>query len=117
MRHFGIYMSNGVAPSPQVSMKFQSQEDDQANGNDLVFRVLGYNAQRRHKHFKAFLSLQDPTMVVPNQDSFPDWKVRPLLQWINHIGPLVWLLGMNISVDEMTMRMKGVHRDRLTVKF
>ena len=56
-------------------------------------------------------------MVVPNRDSFPNWKVRPLLQWINFIGPLAWLLGMNISVDEMTMRMKGVHRDRLTVKF
>jgi len=30
---------------------------------------------------------------------------------------LAWLLGMNISVDEMTMRMKGAYQDRLTVKF
>ncbi|OEU12697.1 hypothetical protein FRACYDRAFT_243954 [Fragilariopsis cylindrus CCMP1102] len=117
--HFGLYVLQGLSPSPRVEYKFKPQTADPVNGNDYVYQSFGQkmNRERRHKHFKAFLSFQDPTMKVPSRDSFPNWKVRPLLQWINHIGPLAWMLGMNISVDEMTMRMKGVHRDRMTIKF
>ena len=39
------------------------------------------------------------------------------MQWINFVGPIAWSLGRNISVDEMTMRMKGTHRDILRITY
>ena len=89
------------------------------NGNDYVYQSTGkkVNRERRHKHFKAFFSCQDPCRPSYDRDSFPNWKVRPLLQWINLIGPIAWSLGRNISVDEMTMRMKGTHRDILRITY
>ena len=35
MRHIGIYMINGLCPSTQVEMKFDSQERNPTNGNDI----------------------------------------------------------------------------------
>ena len=82
------------------------------NRNDYVCYLFGQkmNRERRHKHFNAVLSFQDPTMVVSSQDFFPNWKVKPPLQWMNQIGPFAWRLVMNISVDEIKMRMKGAYQ-------
>ena len=117
--HFGIYVLQGLSPSPRVEYKFRRQIEDPVNGNDYVYQSTGkkVNRERRHKHFKAFFSCQDPCRPSYDRDSFPNWKVRPLLQWINYIGPIAWSLGRNISVDEMTMRMKGTHRDILRITY
>ena len=53
-RHIGVHIVRGLAPSPQVSMKFNSQNDDNSNNNDFVNRSLGPAAVRRHKHFVFF---------------------------------------------------------------
>ncbi len=34
---------------------------------------------------------------------------------MNYICPLVWFLGKKFSVDEITMRFKGRHRDKLRI--
>lgn len=62
-----------------------------------------------HWHFKAFLSCQDlPDLHQPsyNCDTFPYWKDRPLLQWINFI-----------SVEEMTICCKGTYCDILCITY
>ena len=69
------------------------------------------NGERHHKIFKALFSVQDPHNPCNDRDVFPNWKVRPLLQWINYVGPLAWMLGQNVSVEEMTKRHKGTHCD------
>ena len=117
MRHFGVYMLNGVAPSPQVSMKFQSQEDDQANGNDLVFRVLGYNAQRRHKHFKVFLATVDPLKPVPERKKGPNWKFNPLLIHAIKVSRCAMHMGQKASMDEQTIGCKGRHPDIIRINY
>ena len=40
-KHIGVYMINGVSPSPSVGMKMKSQNDDDINGNDFVRRCIG----------------------------------------------------------------------------
>ena len=60
MRHLGIYITNGLAPSPQVTMKFNPQEKDPIKGNDFISSAVGPNALRRHREFKAFLACVDP---------------------------------------------------------
>ena len=36
-QHFGIYVLNGIQPSPRVEYKFKSQRQDPVSGNDFVF--------------------------------------------------------------------------------
>jgi len=43
--------------------------------------------------------------------------VKALIKWINKISPEAWSCAMQIAVDEMTMRFKGQHRDKLRITF
>ena len=53
---FGLYVFQGLCPSPRVELKFRFQQQDKVHGNDFVYRSFGRGAERRHRHFKAFLS-------------------------------------------------------------
>ena len=103
---------NGVAPSPQVAFRFQSQFQDPIYGNDMIREAFGTNAKSRHRQFKCFFALQNPCIPTPPRKIFPNWKVRPLLKWINHVGPQCYTPGKSISVDEMTMGFQGRHQDK-----
>ena len=48
MCHLGIYTANGLASSPQVTIKFNPQEKDPINSNDFIASAFGPNALRRH---------------------------------------------------------------------
>jgi hypothetical protein len=53
---------------------------------------------------KVFLSLQDPIL-------------RPILDWMNYIGPKAVLLGECASVDEMTIGFQGSHKDKKRITY
>eukprot|EP00547_Thalassionema_nitzschioides_P014673 CAMPEP_0194238244 /NCGR_PEP_ID=MMETSP0158-20130606/5025_1 /TAXON_ID=33649 /ORGANISM="Thalassionema nitzschioides, Strain L26-B" /LENGTH=863 /DNA_ID=CAMNT_0038972445 /DNA_START=101 /DNA_END=2689 /DNA_ORIENTATION=- len=116
-QHIGLYLLHGLSPSPRVEWKLKPQSSDKTHGNDFVHRSFGPNAERRHKHFKAFFACQDPSIAIPDRDKYPNWKVRPLLTWMSFIFPLVWMLGVAISVDEMTMRFQGKHKDKKRITY
>jgi Transposase IS4/SAP domain len=118
-KHLGIYILNGLSPSPRVEMKFNPQSIDEINGNDFVFRSFGPNALRRHKHFKAFFSIQDPRIIAPDRSSKPNWKVEPLLKLMKVASHEAWDLGEVFSIDEQTIGFQGNHKDnklRITYK-
>ncbi len=67
IKHFlGLYLLNGLNPSPQLKMKFKPQHEDPINGSDICHQVFGKNSEKRHKHFKAFFSCQDPMLPTPS---------------------------------------------------
>ena len=102
-RHLGIYILQGVAPSPKVEFKFASHMKDMIHGNDMVNNAFGPNAIARHKQFKAFFALQNPCIPTPPRKEYLNWKVKPLITWMNYIGPRAYKPGIHVSVDEMTM--------------
>ena len=53
-RHVGLYLFNGLVPSPRVEYKFCLQREDKIHGNDFINRSFGRSGERRHWHFKAF---------------------------------------------------------------
>ena len=75
MRHLGLYIANGLAPGPQVTRKFSTQEKDPINGNDFIASTFGPNALRRHREFKAFLAIMDPSQITLSRKTYPNWKV------------------------------------------
>jgi hypothetical protein len=59
-QHIGLYVWNGLNPSPRLEMKLQPQHLDPMHGNDYLYQHMGPKATRRHKHFRAFFACQDP---------------------------------------------------------
>ena len=116
-QHFGLYILQGLAPSPRIEYKFNAQVKDRIAGNDFVSQSFGANAVRRHKHFKAFLACCNPLKDTPSQTEYPNWKIRPMIKHLNHVGPLAWKCGRAVAVDEMTMRFKGHHKDKLRITY
>ena len=64
-RHLGMYIVHDLSPSPEVSMKFKTQSEDDINRDDFVNRSLGPQAVRRHKHFRHFFATQNPLLRPP----------------------------------------------------
>ena len=116
--HVALYVFHGISPSPMIDFKFRYQHKDKVHGNYFIHRSFGPNAERHHKHFKAFFSCQNPAIDTPDCSEYPNCKVRPLLTWMDFILPTIWLLSIYFSIDEMTMRFKGQHKykQRITYK-
>jgi hypothetical protein len=118
-QHLGLYILQGLSPSPQIEQKFRHQESDPVNGNDYAYKAFANKGsrERRHKEFKSMLAVQDPRIDTPPREDYPNWKIRPLLQWMNYIGPFAWMLGPCFSIDEMTLRFKGQHKDKRRITY
>ena len=43
-RFLGLYILQALNPSPQIEMKFYSQQMDPVQGNDLCYHIFGVNA-------------------------------------------------------------------------
>ena len=116
-KHLGLYIVHGLAPSPEVSMKFKSQSEDDINGNNFVNRSLGPQAVRRHKHFRRFFATQNPLLRPPSTKDSPNWKVDSFLKWIIKISTKAWRLSQKISVDEQTIGFQGRHVSKLRITY
>ena len=113
----GLYIFNGLSPSPRMEMKFKSQQHDPVQGNDFINQHIGINLERRWRHFKAFFALQDPRKDTPPRKAQPLHKVHRLVNWINFIGPKAVQLGEHASVDEQTIGFQGRHGDKMRITF
>ena len=74
--------------------------------------MFGPNAERRHRHFKTFLAIQDPAISTPSRKKYPNWKVRPFVKCMNYLLPLILLLGACFEIDEMKIGFQGIHADK-----
>ena len=104
-------------PSPQIENKFRPQQEDKVHGNDFIYTSFGPNAGRRHRHFKALFTCQDPDIDPPNRSLYLNLRVRPMLMWLKLFLPLVWLLGLAFSVDDMIMGFNFKHKDKLRIMY
>ena len=114
-KQFSIYLLQGLDILPRIEYNFIPQCRDRIAGNDFVYNSFSSNAERRHKHFKAFLACCNPMIKSPSKEDFPNWKIRPFIQWLNYQCPRAWHLGCSVSVGKITMPLKGHHRDRLCI--
>lgn len=87
-----VYVCYKISRYHQRLNKSHRQYDDPVNRNNYVWQAAAGkddNYERHHKHFEAFLLCQDSHhFPCYDRDIFPNWKVQPLLQWINFIGHL-----------------------------
>jgi hypothetical protein len=116
-RHLALYFMQGLNPSPQVEFKFASQTADPIQGNDLCFRNFGKGAVVRHKQFKAFFCITDPSKATPSRTAKPNHKVDTLLRHVQQVSMSAWKLGRDIAADEQTIGFQGNHRDKRRITY
>ena len=115
--YIGLYMLQRLSPSPQVKQKFWPQSVNLINGSDLCFKVFGKNADKRHKMFKAFFTIQDPCKSIPPKSTHPNFKIDPFLHWIQTVSMAAWDLGRCFSCDEQMIGFKGNHADKQCISY
>ena len=116
-QHIVLYFFCDPEPSPQIENKFRPQQEDKVHGNDFIYTSFGPNAGRRHRHFKALFTCQDPDIDPPNRSLYLNLRVRPMLMWLKLFLPLVWLLRLAFSVDDMIMGFNFKHKDKLRIMY
>ena len=116
-RFIALYILQGLNPSPQVEMKFNSQETDPVQGNDLCYCVFGCDAVQHHKQFKAFFCVQDPMKIAPSRKERPTYKIDPFLVHVQERSMRAWRMGRDISGDEQTLGFQGRHADKLQITY
>jgi len=105
-QHIGLYILNGISPSPNINQKFQSQKEDPVNGCDIVSQAI-LNGPRRHRHFRCFFTIYDPRVHPPRKSVQPNFKVDSFFAHINDVSLEAWLPGPQLSVDEQVQRFTG----------
>ena len=117
MSFFGLYMLNGLNPSPQVHLKFKKQKEDEVQGSDLCYAVFGNQAEARHVQFKSYLTLVDPRTPIPKREQNPNYKINPIVKQLIGVSKKAMIMGEWISVDEQTIGFKGNHVDKLRINY
>jgi len=107
MAMIGVYIIDGLAPSPQLMQKMQDQERQPTHGNDRIAAVLGTGWQQKHRSFRHFFASQDPLMTPPPKKQCPNFKVDELFRWLRYIWKEAWVLGKDFSIDEQSCKMQG----------
>ena len=110
-RFIALYILQVLNLSPQVEMKFNSQETDPVQGNDLCYHVFVCDAVGRHKQFKAIFCVQDQINIAPSMKERPSYKIDPFLIHVQKRSMRAWRMGRDISGDEKTLGFQGQHAD------
>mgnify|MGYP000036765968 CR=1 FL=1 len=116
-QHLGLYVMNGLSPSPSLEKKFEPE--DKANYNAFVSENINRtgNPKRRLRQFKAFFGCQDPMKPVPNRAASLLFKVLSIIKWIRKVGPLSWECGMHLGLDEQMIGFQGHHINKLRITY
>ena len=107
MMMMGIYIIDGLAPSPKLIQKMQPQSKQRTHGNDFISSNIGPMYEQKHANFRHFFGCQDPLLISPPKEKCPNIKVDELFRWCRHIWKEAWVLGENVSADEQTCKMQG----------
>ena len=110
----GVYIIDGLSPTPELTQKMQPQSKERTHGNDFIAQHIGTGYQQMYRTFRHFFACQDPLTNPPPAHECPNYKVDELYWWLRYIMPQAWNLSKNFSVDEQTCKMQGksIHKTR-----
>ena len=92
-------------------MKFKPKHLEKLRGNDLIYNSFDPNTNRHKNNFKELFSCPNSLTKPVSKTQLLNWKVQTLLMWVDSIFPLIWILGVTISIDKTTMHLKVHHKE------
>ena len=75
-------MLDGLNPSPKMTSKFKSQDQDKTQGNDFIHNACGPDLERRYEMWRHFFGVQNPLTVTPPRSQCPNFKVFEFFEWM-----------------------------------
>ena len=103
----GVYIINGLAPSPQLTWKIQDKERQPTHSNDQIAAIIGPVWQQKHHSFCHFFATQNHMMVPLLKTQCPNFKVDEFFRWLRYMWKEAWVLANEFSNDEQTCKMQG----------
>ncbi|MFM8621986.1 MAG: hypothetical protein ACKOB3_01190, partial [Holophagaceae bacterium] len=103
----GVYILDGLAPSPQLVQKMQPQSKLPTHSNDRIANALGAGYQQKHRSFRHSFGVQDSLITPLLKEKCPNFKVDEFFRWLRYIWKEAWVLAENFSVDEQTTKCQG----------
>ena len=91
--YFGLFMLNGLNLSPRIINTFKSQLEDPMQGNKMCIMAFGLNATEIVVEFKRFLTLVDPSILIPNRKQDPDYKINTIIKKLTHVSKKLMIMG------------------------
>jgi hypothetical protein len=70
-QHLGLYILNGLSPSPRVEYKNWPQREDFVHGSDLMCHAFSGSAEWRHIQLRAFF-IHNLAIYPPSQKHCPN---------------------------------------------
>eukprot|EP00957_Ditylum_brightwellii_P081577 6205836-Ditylum_brightwellii.AAC.1 len=77
---FGIFILDGLNPSPQIQRKMKSPMVDKVQGNNFIASSITGNAERKSNSFHHFFAVQDTITTPPPKEKCPNYKVDSLFR-------------------------------------
>ena len=96
----GVYIIDGLSPSPQLGWKMQPQSKQPSHGCDFAATCIGSGYQQLIWSFRCFFVCQDPLVTPPSREKCPNFKVDELFRWLRFVMKEAWLLGEHVLLDE-----------------
>ena len=75
----GMCILDGLAPSPQLIWKIQSQAKQKTHRKDFIAKCIGPGYEQLYCLFRAFLARQDPLTMPPPKKECPNFKVSKIV--------------------------------------
>ena len=96
----GVYMLDGLSPTPRLEWTMQSQEKQPTHGNDRIANAIGPSYQQLYPSFRAFFAYQDPLMTPPPRAKCPNQEVHEFFNWLRYITKKAWVISETFYVDK-----------------
>ena len=94
----GMYIQDGLSPSPVITMKIQPQLKQRTHDNDFIAQCIGLGYQQKHHSFRQFFAYQDPLMIPPPKEKCLNFKVDEFFQWMRFIMKKAWGLSKDFAL-------------------
>ena len=88
----------------------------------MILLLLHYHRillveRQYHAMFKVFILIQNSLINPPPRAKYPNWKICPLLAWMNFIFPTAWLLGTKVAINKTTIGFQGMYTDKRQITY
>ena len=115
--HLGIYIFHGIYPSPQVKVKFKPQRVDKVHVNDFIYNLFGPNENCHNNNFRTIFACQNHLIKHSTKTKSPNCRVQPLIMLMQFILPLIWMLGVDFLMNEITMHFNGHYAEKKMITY
>ena len=117
MQHLSLYLMHAISPSPQIELKFKTQEEDPVNDSNSCQRSFGTRGVTRHKEFKAYFTVCNPIFSTRSTSSHPNWKIDPYLKNMMKVSKDYVSIGQAISIDQQDISFQGRYEDEQRIPY